>query len=113
MDLVVTPGVLAHFPSLDIAVAQRLFPRAAHIAFIASLREARRGERGNRKPQGKRCGHWFVHTNHASISLQSPPVHEGNATRGKSSHRALCTAARLCLAPRGNGYKIVIPAQSS
>jgi hypothetical protein len=40
---------------------------------FASLREARHGERGNRKPQGKNCGYWFVHTNLASISLQTSP----------------------------------------
>jgi hypothetical protein len=42
------------------------------------LREARRGERGNRKPRG----HLFVHTNHALISLQTPP-RVGNAAACK------------------------------
>ena len=90
LDLVVSPGVLGHFPSLRIAVAQRLFPRAAHAAFVASLREARRGEHGNRKPQRKDCGRWFVHTNHASISLQTSPRAWVTQRRGKSS--AACSA---------------------
>ena len=33
MHLVVAPGMLGHFPRLDIAVVQRLFPRAA-LAFV-------------------------------------------------------------------------------
>jgi len=88
MDLVVTPGVLGHFPSLDIAVAHRFLPLAAHTAFVALLREARRGESGNRKPQRKHCDHLFVQTNHASISANSPRAWVTRRRRKSSAARA-------------------------
>jgi hypothetical protein len=56
LDLVSTPDVLAHFPGLDVALAQPLLPPAARVV-LGALRETRRCQRGNRKPEGRRRSH--------------------------------------------------------
>src|SRR5262245_61247809 len=61
VDLVVAPEILLILPGLDIAVANRRRPPAAHP--LAALRKARRCQRRDRKPHGKR-GEKFVDPNH-------------------------------------------------
>jgi hypothetical protein len=50
VQLLDTPGGLAHFPGLAAAVAQGLLPLAAHLTLCA-LREARRRQGGKCKPR--------------------------------------------------------------
>src|SRR5262245_50273565 len=61
VDLVVAPEILLILPGLDIAVANRRRPLAAHP--LAALRKARRCQRRHRKPHGKR-GEKFVDPDH-------------------------------------------------
>ena len=76
VNLMVSPGVLAHLLSLGVAFLQRIFPRAAHL-ILRALRKARRCQGGNRNPQGKRRSHVFVHTDHDT--LLSRPTNRDNA----------------------------------
>src|SRR5262249_34564187 len=53
LDLVVRPGMLRQLAGLGVAVAQRIFPRAAHL-ILGALRQARRCKGGQREPQRQR-----------------------------------------------------------
>jgi len=58
VDLLVTPGTLAHLAGLAGTVAQRILSLAAHAGFaaVALLREAWRRQQGHRKPEHKHGG---------------------------------------------------------
>jgi hypothetical protein len=69
VQLLDTPGGLAHFPGLAAAVAQSLLPLAAHLTLCA-LREARRRQGGKCKPRRQSRSDVSVSTDHASVSFQ-------------------------------------------
>jgi hypothetical protein len=69
VQLLDTPGGLAHFPGLAAAVAQGPLPLAAHLTLCA-LREARRRQGGNGKPRRQSRRDVSVPTDHGSVSFQ-------------------------------------------
>jgi hypothetical protein len=110
MHLVVAPGMLGHFPRLDIAVVQRLFPRAA-LAFVVQsaqltiFRAVALPMRGGNL-QGDRC---MVRVNKPIAAGLALGLAISTLATPSFAQRNCCKSASRVL---WDGYKIVIPAQS-
>src|SRR5262249_22796189 len=79
----------------EIALAQSLRPRGAHV-LLAALREARRRQDGNGKPESN-CGYSFVSNSHG----QSPRFKKPTDSQASFDSQASLMSGALCLVQQG------------
>jgi hypothetical protein len=95
VDLDVGPGMLRVLLGPEIALAQSLRPRGAHV-LLAALREARRRQDGNGKPESN-CGYSFVSNSHG----QSPRFKKPTDSQASFDSQASLMSGALCLVQQG------------